>query len=99
VQPGTDVTAEDVASTWELRDMTLTVLATELCRRYKSLQRSWRSQKLEISMETQYFAGDFFRGWYLEVRGATAVPREPQFMQHVPSPRRKHHIGSRACRA
>jgi hypothetical protein len=58
---------EDLAAAWEARDATLTVLLVEIYQRYKSLQRSWRSQKLSVSVEVESYAGGFFYGWYTEV--------------------------------
>jgi hypothetical protein len=58
---------EDLAAEWQGRDRTLTILIQELYLRYKSLQRSWRSQKLDVEVEVECYAGGFFYGWYTEV--------------------------------
>jgi hypothetical protein len=66
LNPGeTDI--EELVVLWQTHNQTLTVLAVQLYSRYKSLQRSWRSQKLDIELEVECYAGGFFSGWYEEV--------------------------------
>jgi hypothetical protein len=58
---------EELVVLWQTHDQTLTVLVVQLYSRYKSLQRSWRSQKLDVELEAECYAGGFFYGWYQEV--------------------------------
>jgi hypothetical protein len=60
-------TVEDLIASWDASEETLMVLVQELYQRYKSLQRSWRSQKLDVEVEVECYAGGFFYGWYEEV--------------------------------
>jgi hypothetical protein len=55
-----------LAAEWQKRDQTITVLVAQVDRRYKSLLRGWRSQKLDILTEAQHYAGGFFWGWHME---------------------------------
>ncbi|KAJ7510817.1 hypothetical protein B0H11DRAFT_1900176 [Mycena galericulata] len=54
-------------------DETLDALVWEFHQRFKSLRRSWRSQKLDIELQVQCYAGGLFNGWYKEA-GQTSVP-------------------------
>jgi hypothetical protein len=56
-----------LAAQWQMCQETLTLLTSQLDRRYQSLLRGWRSQKLDVHTEAQHFAGGFFWGWHKEV--------------------------------
>jgi hypothetical protein len=62
-----NASGDQLAAEWQKRDHTLTVLVTQIDRRYKGLLRGWRSQKLDVQTEAQHYAGGFFCGWYMEV--------------------------------
>ncbi|KAJ7351406.1 hypothetical protein DFH08DRAFT_992863 [Mycena albidolilacea] len=58
------IPAQDFAS--KLQEMTLTLMAliVEFHDRFRSLQRSWRSQKLDIELQIQCYCGGLLNGWY-----------------------------------
>ncbi|KAF8154996.1 hypothetical protein K438DRAFT_1943060 [Mycena galopus ATCC 62051] len=60
------MTAQQFASKWEDMDDSLMALIWEFHERFKSLRRSWRSQKLDIELQVQCYAGGLFNGWYKE---------------------------------
>ncbi|KAJ7715416.1 hypothetical protein DFH07DRAFT_1068499 [Mycena maculata] len=62
-----NMTAEQFASKWDDMEETLGVLVWEFHDRFKSLRRSWRSQKLDIELQVECYAGGLFNGWYQEV--------------------------------
>ncbi|KAJ7190248.1 hypothetical protein GGX14DRAFT_606043 [Mycena pura] len=58
ISAGTEnMTAQQFASIWQDMDGTLTVLVWAFHQRFKSLRRSWRSQKLDIELQVQCYAG------------------------------------------
>ncbi|KAJ6496204.1 hypothetical protein C8R45DRAFT_155360 [Mycena sanguinolenta] len=61
-----DSSGADTASMYREMDCTLTVAVVEFHWRYKALERSWRSQRLDIQLQVQSYAGGLFSGWYAE---------------------------------
>lgn len=61
------------ASEIEAMDLTLGALILEFHERFKALQRSWRSQKLDINLQIQSFSGGLFSSWYARVSTTTRV--------------------------
>ncbi|KAI0347951.1 hypothetical protein BDW22DRAFT_36569 [Trametopsis cervina] len=58
--------AEEFGAKVQNMDMTLTILLYEYHDRMKSLLRSWRSQKQDIQLQVQCYAGGLYAGWYAE---------------------------------
>ncbi|KAJ7636445.1 hypothetical protein FB45DRAFT_446911 [Roridomyces roridus] len=54
------------AAKWQEMDDSLDSLIWEFHERFKSLRRSWRSQKLDIELQVECYAGGLFNGWYEE---------------------------------
>ncbi|KAJ7798625.1 hypothetical protein B0H14DRAFT_31448 [Mycena olivaceomarginata] len=61
-----NMTAQQFASKWQDMDATLSTLVWQFHWRFKSLRRSWRSQKQDIELQVQCYAGGLFNGWYKE---------------------------------
>ncbi|KAJ7058776.1 hypothetical protein C8F01DRAFT_1302777 [Mycena amicta] len=63
--PGADDWDDDqFAAELEAMDGTLWELILAFHERFKALQRSWRSQRLDITLQIQSFAGGLFSSWY-----------------------------------
>ncbi|KAJ6505362.1 hypothetical protein C8R45DRAFT_972464 [Mycena sanguinolenta] len=61
-----NMTAQEFAAKWQEMDASLFELVDAFHQRFKSLRRSWRSQKLDIELQVQCYAGGLFNGWYNE---------------------------------
>ncbi|KAF7367863.1 hypothetical protein MSAN_00850800 [Mycena sanguinolenta] len=61
-----NMTAQEFAAKWQDMDASLFELVDAFHQRFKSLRRSWRSQKLDIELQVQCYAGGLFNGWYNE---------------------------------
>lgn len=76
-----NMTAQQFASKWQDMDATLSTLVWQFHWRFKSLRRSWRSQKQDIELQVQCYAGGLFNGWYKEAsqssieRGVSRITR------------------------
>ncbi|KAF7356066.1 hypothetical protein MVEN_00936400 [Mycena venus] len=53
-------------SQWQSMDATLSMLVFVFHARMRSLIRSWRSQKLDLALQVQCYAGGLYAGWYQE---------------------------------
>jgi hypothetical protein len=65
-----------LASDVQEMDAALFELILAFHERFKSLQRSWRSQKLDIDLQIQSFSGGLFCGWYVRVSTVMRVSIE-----------------------
>lgn len=72
-----NMTAQQFASKWQEMDETLYALVWEFHERFKSLRRSWRSQKLDIELQVQCYAGGLFNGWYKEASDSSMSVASP----------------------
>ncbi|KAJ7234523.1 hypothetical protein B0H12DRAFT_1239045 [Mycena haematopus] len=61
-----NMTAQQFASKWQDMEASLFELVETFHKRFKSLRRNWRSQKLDIKLQVQCYAGGLFNGWYCE---------------------------------
>ncbi|KAJ7091770.1 hypothetical protein C8R44DRAFT_990350 [Mycena epipterygia] len=59
-----DMTGFQFASEFADMDLALWTLAWEFQRRYTSIERSWRSQRLDIELQVRSYAGGLFNGWF-----------------------------------
>ncbi|KAJ7271770.1 hypothetical protein C8J57DRAFT_1601430 [Mycena rebaudengoi] len=53
-------------SQWQSMDATLTILVFEFHFRMRCLIRGWRSQKLDVKLQVQSYAGGLYTAWYEE---------------------------------
>ncbi|KAJ7512822.1 hypothetical protein B0H11DRAFT_1947559 [Mycena galericulata] len=67
------LTGLEFASKYEEMDRTLSTPVWEFYWRYKSLERSWRSQRLDIELQVQSYAGGLFNGWYQEYTKSPSI--------------------------
>lgn len=53
---------------WLNMDLSLSTLVFTFHYRMKALLRGWRSQKIEIGLQIETFAGGVYEAWYRDVR-------------------------------
>ncbi|KAK6980961.1 hypothetical protein R3P38DRAFT_2746599 [Favolaschia claudopus] len=61
-----EMNSEQLALEWEKMWDTLDTLITEFHERFKTLRRNWRSQKMDIELQVECYAGGLFFNWYNE---------------------------------
>ncbi|KAK6991900.1 hypothetical protein R3P38DRAFT_3438237 [Favolaschia claudopus] len=61
-----EMDSEQLALEWEKMGDTLDTLVTEFHKRFKTLRRNWRSQKMDIELQVECYAGGLFFNWYNE---------------------------------
>ncbi|KAJ7321288.1 hypothetical protein DFH08DRAFT_384100 [Mycena albidolilacea] len=68
-----DQTGLQLASKYAEMDRTLSTPIWEFYWRYKSLERSWRSQRLDIELQVRSYAGGLFNGWHQEYTKTSSI--------------------------
>ncbi|KAJ7231329.1 hypothetical protein C8J57DRAFT_1730225 [Mycena rebaudengoi] len=71
-----DMSALQFATKWKDMYETLLALIREFHQRFRSLERSWRSQSLDIELRVRSYAGGLFNGWYQEYNNKPSIIRK-----------------------